>query len=109
MLGHGIAHAEASSNVYLEGDSVLNDEHEELLHMLAWQRPSLDHDEPEQMPANWSLPLIHGEWAYLVEMLKAVIIGVFGFSEHLPIEVRTFGVDAPCRACFWPDELLIAP
>lgn len=104
MIGHGIAHTEASSNVYLDDDSVLTDEHEELLDMLAWQRPSLDHDEPDQMPANWSLPLIHGEWAYLVEMLKAVVIGVFGFSGHLPIEVRTFGVDEPCRACSWPDE-----
>jgi hypothetical protein len=104
MIGHGIAHTEASSNVYLDGDSVLTDEHEELLDMLAWQPPSLDHDEPSRLPANWSLPLIHGNWPFLVEMLMAVIVGVFGFSEHVPIEVRTFGVDEPCRSCSWPDE-----
>lgn len=94
MIGHGIAHTEASSNTYLEGTPLRDIAHD----------ATLDHDEPEQMPANWSLPLIHGDWAYLVEMLKAVLIGVFGFSEHLPIEVRTFGVEKPCRACSWPDE-----
>jgi hypothetical protein len=40
----------------------------------------------------------------LAEMLSATLIGVFGFSQYLPITVRTFLCDSPCRACSWPDE-----
>ena len=98
MIGHGIAHAEASSNVYLSGDSHLTSEHENLLERLGWVAPEADHDDPDEWPANWHLPLIHDDWEFLAEMLVATIIGVFGFSGNLPVEVRSFAADEPCRA-----------
>ena len=104
LIGHGLAHAEASSNVYLHGASRLTPDHEELLGLIGWMPPARDHDDPDELPANWSLPLVRGDWATLTETLLATIIGVFGFSEHFPVQVRTFGCDHPCRACSWPDE-----
>jgi hypothetical protein len=71
LIGHGIAHAEASSNVYLEGESRLSLDQEHLLAELGWQRPQRDDDDPEEMPANWFLPRIHRDWQYLTEMLVA--------------------------------------
>lgn len=105
LIGHGIGHAEASSNVYLLDESRLTTEHEELLASLGWQPPTETEDNPEKMPANWYLPPIHGDWTMLVEMFVATMVGIFGFSEHLPVEVRTFAAQNPCKACSWPDEL----
>lgn len=104
LIGHGIAHVEASSNVYLEGSSLLEAEHEELLTLLGWQPPGADRDDPDRLPANWSLPLVRGDWAMVTELLSATVIGVFGFSEFLPTTIRTFLCDSPCKACSWPDE-----
>lgn len=104
MIGHGIAHAEASSNVYLSGDSRLTDEQESLLAEIGWLPPTADFDDPDEMPANWYLPLVHDEWQQLVEVLVATVVGIFGFSVRLPVEVRSFAVDNPCRDCSWPVE-----
>jgi len=57
------------------------------------------------MPSNWTLPLVRGDWGYLVEMLTATMIGIFQFSEHLPVDVHSFVADSPCAACSWGDEL----
>lgn len=104
LIGHGIAHAEASSNVYLEGDSRLSDEQEQLLRELGWLAPDRDYDDADEMPANWYLPRIHGDWQYLTEMLVATMVGVFGFDEGLPVKVRSFAATDPCRDCSWSDE-----
>ena len=102
LIGHGLAHAEASSNVYLEGASRLSVEQEELLVVLGWLPPDAEHDDPDEMPANWHLPLVRGDWQHLVEIFVATIAGVFAFDEHAPIQVHSFGADNPCRACSWP-------
>jgi len=104
LIGHGIAHADASSNVYLLGDSRLTAEHEELLGALGWLPPDSDVDDPDEMPANWHLPLIHGDWQYLVEMIVATVVGVFGFEQGAPVEIRSFTAENPCRACSWPAD-----
>ncbi len=104
QIGHGIAHVEASSNVYLTGHSRLSDDHEQLLGLAGWRPPRLETDDPDDMPANWSLPLVRADWSSMTEVICATIIGIFGFSEHLPITIRTFQCDAPCKACSWPDQ-----
>lgn len=104
LVGHGTAFVEASSNDHLEGDSRLTADHEELLRLLAWEWPEIDGDDPDVHPSNWSLPIVRGDWEFVAEMLSATLIGVFGFSQYLPITVRTFLCDSPCRACSWPDE-----
>ena len=104
QIGHGIAHVEVSSNVYLMAESRLTADHEALLAELGWLPPTLEDDDPNEMPANWYLPLIRGDWQYLVEMLLTVMVGVLGFDELLPVEVRTFQCDNPCRDCSWPRE-----
>jgi hypothetical protein len=103
QIGHGIAHVEVSSNVYLMGASRLTDDHEALLVELGWLASALD-DDPDEMPANWYLPLIVGDWQYLVAMLLTVAAGVLGFDEQLPVEVSTFQCDNPCRDCSWPPD-----
>jgi hypothetical protein len=103
LVGHGIAHAEVGSNVYLTGPSRLSADQEELLALLGWQPPASDVDDPGAMPANWTLPLVHGDWTYLTEMFASTMIGILGFSEHLPVELHAFGADHPCRECSWSD------
>lgn len=105
LVGHGIAHAEVGSNVYLTGESRLSADHEELLTLLGWLSPESDTDAPGHMPANWHLPLVDGDWKFLVEMLVSTMVGILGFEEQLPVEVRSFGADNPCRACSWPHEI----
>ena len=104
QLGHGIAHAEVGSNVYLVGESRLTADHETRLAELGWRPPALDEDDPNEMPANWFLPLLHGDWQYLVEMLLTVMVSVLGFDDQLPVEVCTFQCDNPCRQCSWPPD-----
>jgi hypothetical protein len=105
LIGHGIAHAEVGSNIYLTGESRLSADQEELLTILGWQAPTSDVDARDEMPANWTLPLVHGDWQHLTEMFASTMIGILGFSEHLPIEVVAFGADNPCRDCSWSDQL----
>ncbi len=105
LIGHGVAHAEVGSNVYLTGESVLSVDHEELLSLLGWLGPEWNIDAPGEMPANWHLPLVDGDWLYLVETLASTMVGILGFVEQLPVEVRSFGADNPCRKCSWPDEI----
>ena len=106
QIGHGIAHAEVSSNVYLSGEWRLSEEYEALLLQLGWLAPLRDHDDPHEMPSNWHLPRIHGDWPHLVEMFLAVMVGLLEFDEYLPVEVRSFMCANPCRACSWPaDEI----
>jgi hypothetical protein len=100
LIGHGQAHAEASSNVYLHGASRLTANHEDLLTRLGWLAPARAYDGRSEMPANWCLPLIAGNWAELVEVVLATVAGVFGFDETQPVKVRTFMADHPCVACF---------
>lgn len=103
-IGHGIVDLQASSNVYLTGSSRLAADHEELLGLLGWRAPDRLVDEPELMPANWTWPRVHGDWPGVVEVVTTTIVGVFGFTEHLPVTMRTFGCDQPCRGCSFPDE-----
>ena len=84
LIGHGIGHAEASSNVYLRGASRLSADHEDLLRLLGWTPPMHDADDPDELPANWTLPLVKGDWQDLVEVLLATIVGVFGFDQGAP-------------------------
>jgi len=105
LVGHGIAQAEVGSNVYLMGESRLSADQEELLALLGWQAPISEVDVPGGMPANWTLPRVHGDWQHLTEMFASTMIGILGFSEHLPVEVRAFGADSPCRDCSWTDQL----
>lgn len=104
LIGHGIAHPEASSNVYLMNESRLSSEQQELLSALGWQVPVADEDDPDEMPANWYLKPIHGDWTYLVEMFLATMVGIFGYDERAPVSIRTFAAENPCRSCSWPDE-----
>jgi hypothetical protein len=105
LIGHGLAQAEVGSNVYLTGESRLSVEEEELLTLLGWQAPTADGDAPDELSANWTLPLVHGDWQHLTEMFATTMIGILGFSEPLPIEVITFGADHPCRECSWSSRL----
>jgi hypothetical protein len=100
LIGHGRALVEASSNDYLLDESRLTADHEELLGLLGWQWEGTDADEPDGEPANWTLPEVRADSPDLVEILLATIVGVFGFDEHTPVQVRTFMVDDPCRDCF---------
>ncbi len=104
QIGHGISHVEVGSNVYLSGKARLTQEHEALLTQLGWLPPSSGVDDPNEMPANWYLPLIHGDWQFLVDMIVIAVVQVVEFVEQLPIEVRTFQCDNPCRDCSWPPE-----
>lgn len=103
IIGHGIARVQASSNVYLTGMHRLTAEHEQVLALLGWLPPTADADDPDEYPANWSLPLVYRTWDDMVEVIAATLIGVFGFTEHLPVSVITFGCVHPCRTCSWPD------
>ncbi len=104
LVGHGLADVQASSNIYLTGPSSLGAAHEQMLTVLGWQPPERQEDDPEQMPANWWVPRIHGDWVSMVSLLSATLIGIFGFDEHAPVMVRTFLCDEPCRHCSWPDD-----
>lgn len=104
QIGHGIAHAEVGSNVYLMDDSRLTPADEQTLVELGWDPPESDEDDADKMPANWSLPLIHGDWSHLTQMLLATIVGVLGFREDVQVEMHTFTCDNPCRACSWPAD-----
>jgi hypothetical protein len=97
LIGHGQAHVEASSNVYLEDGSRLSPEHEELLARIGWRVPN---EADDALPANWTLPLVRGGWDDLVEVVLATVAGVFGFDERLAVQVHTFQADHPCRDCF---------
>ncbi len=105
QVGHGIAHAEVGSNVYLPEDSRLSADHESLLAALGWLPPRSDTDDPDEMPANWYLPLINGDWAYLTEMFMAVMIGFLGFDERFEVVISSFQCANPCRACSWPADI----
>jgi len=56
------------------------------------------------MSANWTLPLVHGDWEYLTGMFLSTMVGILGFSEHLPVHVASFGVDHPCWNCSWSEH-----
>ena len=103
LIGHGVAYAEVGSNNYLMGDDRLSTEQEELLILLGWQAPHSETDPFDEDRSNWQLPLIHGDWSYLVDMFMSTMVGILGFIEHLPVEIRTFVADSPCRECSWPD------
>ena len=103
LVGHGIAYAEASSNVYLTGASRLSGVEERLLDLVGWQ-PPVSTDPTGTKSCNWHLPLVYGDWTELGEVLTATLAGVFGLSEQLPVDVHTFGAAHPCRSCSWPDE-----
>ena len=109
LIGHGIAHAEASSNVYLMNDSRLTLEQEALLAALGWLTPAETEDDPDKMPANWYLPPIHGDWLMLVEMFVATMVGIFGFDDRFPVGIRTFAAENPCKACSWPGRVVRCP
>jgi hypothetical protein len=100
LIGHGQAHAEAASNVYLKDDSRLSAEQEELLARIGWRAPACDFDDREEMPANWTLPLVSGDWQGLAQMVLATIAGVFVFDERQGVKVVTFQADHPCIECF---------
>lgn len=100
LVGHGQAHAEASSNVYLPDDYQLCAEEENLLVRIGWRPPERDFDDGEELPANWTLPLIRGDWQGLAELVLATVAGVFRFDEDLPVQVGTFQTDDPCVDCF---------
>lgn len=104
LVGHGIGHVEASSNEYLEGASRLSGVEERLLTLLGWVAPNPHSSAPNEVSTNWTLPLVHGDWTSLVETITATLVGIFRFSEQLPVEMRMFLADHPCRACSWPDE-----
>jgi hypothetical protein len=104
LFGHGTAHVEASSNVYLEGSSRLSGVEERLLSLLGWTAPQSTVDRTDEMPANWMLPLAHGDWVNVVETITATIVGIFGFSEQLPVEMFVFLADRPCNSCSWGDS-----
>lgn len=104
LVGHGIAHVEASSNTYLEGASRLSGVDERLLTLLGWVAPNPHSSNPADVSTNWTLPLIHGDWTNLVETVTATLVGIFRFSEQLPVELSMFLADRPCRSCSWPDE-----
>lgn len=101
LVGHGTAHVEASSNVYLSGSSRLSGVEERLLSLLGWTDPFSTTGHPDEQPTNWALPLAHGDWANVVETITATIVGILGFSEQLPVTMTLFLADHPCRTCSW--------
>lgn len=100
LVGHGQAHAEASSNAYLPDDSRLCAEEENLLVRIGWRPPARGFDDREELPANWTLPLVRGDWQGVAELALATVAGVFRFDKNLPVQVETFQTDDPCMDCF---------
>lgn len=64
----------------------LNGVDERLLTLLGWVGPQ------------WTLPFVRGDWDNLVETITATLVGIFGFSEQLPVEMRTTGTGAGLAA-----------
>jgi hypothetical protein len=102
LIGHGVCHAEASSNVYLRGESRLTRDHHTLLGHLGWRPPRSHRDDHDGLPVNWMLPLVHDDWQEVTEVLLATIAGIFGFEEDRRIDIQSFLADHPCVDCF-PD------
>ncbi len=67
---------------------------------IGWRPPTRDFDDPEEMPANWTLPLVRGDWQGSAELVLATVAGVFRFDENLPVQIGTFQIDHPCLDCF---------
>ncbi len=102
LIGHGVCHAEASSNVYLRDSSRLTRDHHTLLCYLGWLPPRSHRDDRDGLPVNWMLPLVRDDWQEVTELLLATIAGVFGFAEDRRVHVLSFMADHPCADCF-PD------
>lgn len=63
----------------LAGGTDLSGVEERLLTLLGWVGPQ------------WTLPFVSGDWDDLVETITATIVGIFGFSEQLPVDLRVTG------------------
>ena len=100
-IGHGFAHAEVGSNVYLMGDSRLSDTAEAALATVGWLPPDFDCDDQDEKPSNWRLPLLFDDWPHLTEMLVTTMIGVLEFDEAAETEMRIFRQHNACRNCSW--------
>lgn len=59
---------------------------ERLLTLLGWVGPQ------------WTLPFVSQDWDDLAETLTATLVGIFGFSEQLPVEMHTTGNGAGLAA-----------
>lgn len=102
LVGHGFARVEASSNQFLQGTSRLSGVDERLLTLLGWQAPNTAARTPSP---NWTLPLVEADWQNLVETITATVVGIFGFSEQLPVQWSIFAADHPCHDCSWPEDV----
>ena len=72
---------------------------EEPSRRIGWRPPVRDFDDWEELPANWTLPLVRADWPGLAELVLATVAGVFPFDENLPVQVGTFQTDDPCVDC----------
>ena len=85
-------HIEASSNAYLAGASQLNGVEERLLVLLGYAEGRPGHGHPAEASSNWTLPIEHGDWITVVETVTATLVGIFGFSEQLPVRMQAFPI-----------------
>lgn len=99
MVGHGHAHTEVSSNVYLMGDFRLDHREEQALELLGFEPPDLDAD--GSRPFNWWRDDEAADGETIAGRMLAVLTTTLGFDERAPVTVDVFGADHPCEACFW--------
>lgn len=83
---------EASGNAYLAGVSQLNGVEERLLALLGYTEDGAGHGHRAESSGNWRLPIEHGDWITTVETVTATLVGIFGFSEQLPVRVQSFPI-----------------
>ena len=100
QIGHGFAHVETGSNVYMMGESRLTDSMETALAAMDWLPPEFD-DDPDEMPANWRLPLLLNDWPGGAEMLVTTMVGVLEFDEAAATKMRILRQQNSCRSCSW--------
>lgn len=100
QIGHGFAHVETGINVYMMGESRLTDSMETALAAMGWLPPESD-DDPDEMPANWRLPLLGNDWPRVAEMLVTTMVGVLEFDEAAETKMRIFRQQNSCRNCWW--------
>jgi hypothetical protein len=109
QIGAGVGLAQASSNVYLTGRSRLSDRKERQLIDLGWLEPHSDEHVENCYPANWGLPLIHGQWDRLGDLFLATMTTVFAFREDRPVRIHTYVCEHPCARCSWEDKDVLPP
>ena len=109
MIGYGLAVAETSSNELLGNSDRLVASDIEVLSRLGWIAPTPGRDRSHGRSATFTLHPARGAWGPLGDVLTATVVGVLGFREHAPVQLRTLLAAHPCRACSWRSDRYTRP